>query len=183
MAAGFRRVGVLSSGYDVEEVDEFFDHARGVYEGTVEGELTGSDLRSASFEMVRHGYVPAQVDAALDRLEMAFTQKRRAKVVSQLGQEAWLSEASSLAKTLYGRLVRPEGEKFAPGYSGEPSYDREEVDALCDDLVGYFDRGEKLSAKEIRATRFARRRGSRGYDEGSVDAFLDRAVEVMLLVE
>lgn len=183
MANMFQRTGPFNTGYSPAQVDKFFDHARRVYEGEDPDQLTGADIRGVAFDLVRRGYTTGSVDAALDRLEAAFTQRRRGDFITQHGQQAWLSEASALARSLYGRLTRPAGERFAPGRRGAPAYDRDDVDELCEQLVEYFDRGHKMSAREVRAWRFRHRKGSAGYDEGSVDAFLDRAVEVMLSVE
>ena len=40
-----------------------------------------------------------------------------------------------------------------------------------------------MSADEVRRAVFRTRRGSRGYREAEVDAFLDRAVEIMVSVD
>jgi DivIVA domain-containing protein len=179
----FRTVSRLHSGYDPREVDEFFTHARQVYEGTVTDGLTGRDVRSAAFELVRGGYRTAAVDAALDRLEAAFVARAREQFIARHGQAAWMSELAESARTLYGRLTRPDGQRFAPARRGEPAYDRQDVDALCRRLTGYFDRGEPLTSQEVRAATFGRRRGAAGYAEGPVDAFCARAVEVLLGAE
>lgn len=87
------------------------------------------------------------------------------------------------ARTLYGRLTRPDGEKFVPAHRGRPGYEPADVDALCHRLVAYFDSGAPLTANDVRAATFRRRTGVKGYAEGPVDAFCDRAVEVLLGVE
>jgi DivIVA domain-containing protein len=179
----FATVSRLHSGYAPDEVDAFFDHARGVYEGSVEGTLTGRDVRSTAFDLVRGGYAVAAVDAALDRLEAAFVTRARERFVAEHGQEAWMAELATGARTLYGRLTRPDGERFAPAHRGEPAYDRADVDALCHRLTAYFDRGASLTAQDVRQATFRRRRGAAGYAEAPVDAFCRRAVEVLLGVE
>ena len=63
----FRTVSRLRSGYDPDEVDEFFDHARQLYEQGPGTALSAKDVRRVGFEMVRGGYATAAVDAALDR--------------------------------------------------------------------------------------------------------------------
>lgn len=123
----FRTVGPLRSGYDPDQVDTFFAHARRAYEGDRSEPLTSTDVRRAAFDMVRGGYATASVDAALDRLERAFATRQR--------------------------------------------------------LVDYFDQGRPLTSEEIRQATFRRARGHGGYAEGPVDAFFDRAVEVLLGVE
>ena len=179
----FRTVGALRRGYDPDEVDEFFTHARSVYEKGPAGALSAADVRGAGFELVRGGYVTAAVDAALDRLEAAFVARARAEFVAQQGQKAWMEHLGERARTLYGRLGRPDGDRFAPPKKGAHGYEPADVDALCHRLIAYFDQGAALTAGEVRALTFRPRRGRNAYDEDSVDAFCARAVEVLLGVE
>lgn len=183
MTGMFRTVPRLRTGYDPDQVDEFFTHARRVYEGEVSEPLSGYDVRRAAFDLVRGGYRPAAVDSALDRLERAFVSRQRAEFVATHGQQAWLEHLAAQARTLYGRLARPDGERFARGHRGEDSYAIADVDAVCQRLIEYFDHGQALTSDELRQLTFRRRRGSDGYAEGPVDAFIDRAVEVLLGVE
>jgi DivIVA domain-containing protein len=68
--------------------------------------------------------------------------------------------------------------------TGDPVRDvHAEVDALCDRLVAYFDTNAPLTAQEVRSAVFTRRKGARAYAEGPVDAFLERAVDVLLAAE
>ncbi|OZB50129.1 MAG: cell division protein DivIVA [Cellulomonas sp. 14-74-6] len=179
----FRTVSSVRRGYDPDEVDEFFSHARSMYEQGPAGGLSGKDVRRVSFSMIRGGYVTAAVDAALDRLEAAFVARSRADFVAQRGQEAWLAHLGEQARTLYGRLGRPDGDRFAPPEGRQPGYEPADVDQLCHRLVAYFDTGAPLTAAEVRNATFRSRSGKNGYDEASVDAFFGRAVEVLLGVE
>jgi len=179
----FRTVSGLRRGYDPDEVDEFFSHARSVYEQGPAGTISGADVRQVAFDMVRGGYVTAAVDAALDRLEAAFVARHRAQFVTERGQDAWMAHLGAQARTLYGRLGRPDGDRFAPPVGRKAGYEPADVDELCHRLVAYFDTGAPLSAAEVRATTFRRRNGRNGYAEGPVDAFVARAVEVLLGVE
>ncbi|WP_265523255.1 DivIVA domain-containing protein [Oerskovia flava] len=183
MSSLFGTVSKVHNGYDQDEVDDFFDHARQVYEGRAEGRLTSTDIQTSVFDLVRGGYDTREVDAALDRLEGAFIARQRAEYVAAHGQQAWMNALAERARTLYGRLGRPDGEKFAPAERGKPAYDVDDVDDLCDRLVAYFDRQVPLSAAEVREATFTRRRGADGYAEGPVDAFFARAIEVLLGVE
>lgn len=183
MSRTFSTVPGMKSGYDPQQVDEFLDHARAVYEGSADGTLTSADIHGWSFDLVRGGYATSEVDAALDRLEGAFVAKARADFIAANGQQAWMAQLAESARTLYGRLSRPDGERFRPGRRGQYSYDRDDVDALCTRLVAYFDRSEPITSEEIRTSTFRRRRGSKGYEEAGVDAFLARAIEVLLGVE
>ncbi|QTE30561.1 DivIVA domain-containing protein [Pengzhenrongella sicca] len=179
----FRTVSKLHSGYATQEVDEFFDLARRAYEGEATEKLTGREVRATAFDVVRGGYSTGAVDAALDRLEAAFVARTRQEFVAAHGQQAWMVQLADGARTLYGRLTRPDGERFAPAHRGAAGYEPADVDALCRRLVAYFDRGEPLTAQEVRSATFRRRHGAKGYGEAPVDAFFDRAVEVLLGVE
>ncbi len=184
----FARVNRLSPGYHPDQVEEFFERARAAYEGRDDGtgrvaKLSAHDVRVVGFDLVRGGYDVHQVDSALDRLEDALARRERDRLVSSQGEEALLDELSRRAQTLHGRLTRPDGQRFDRATGFEPAYDTEDVDALCHRLLGYFDDGESMSADEVRRAVFRTRRGSRGYREPQVDAFLDRAIEIMVAVD
>jgi len=179
----FNSVPAMRTGYDKDEVDEFFEHARQAYEGRTADRLTSADIQASTFDLTRGGYNTHEVDAALDRLEAAFIARQRAEYAAAHGQQAWMNALAERARSLYGRLGRPDGEKFGPADRGSQGYDKDDVDDLCDRLIGYFDRQEPLTAGDIRSATFGRARGPEAYDEASVDAFLSRAVEVLLGVE
>lgn len=183
MSAMFRTAPGVRSGYDRAQVEEFFERARLAYEGLSAETVTGSDVRRVAFDLRRGGYDVRAVDAALDRLERAFADAHRAEFVQRHGQRAWSEGLAELARTLYGRLTRPDGVKFAPARAGHQGYRREDVDALCARLVAYFDEGRPLTSAEVRAATFRRAHGRRAYAEAPVDAFFERAVEVLLGVE
>ncbi len=180
MTALFKRVSLVRRGYDREEVDDFFEHARLVYEGASPDRWVVGDVQTATFDLVRRGYRTGEVDAALDRLEAAFVAQRRVQVVTQSGQHTWNAGLTALAQTLYERLARPARERFAHPHGRAHGYDSQQVDALCERLIAYFDRAEPLTAEEVRTATFTARRGAKAYDEPSVDAFLRRATEVLL---
>lgn len=180
--AMFPHVARLAKGYDPNQVDEFFAKARIAYEGPISDSLRGSDIRGVAFDLIRGGYQPSAVDGALDRLEGAFVRRERAAFVRRSSQNEWMAAVADRATTLYPRLVRPRGERFAPPAHGR-GYAAEEVDALLDRLVAYFDTGAPITSAELRAAQFRSARGEKAYAEGAVDAFLDRAVEVLLAVE
>ncbi len=177
----FPRVSSFTLGYHQREVDKYFARARDAYEKpSYTGDLAAFDVRRASFDLKRGGYSTAAVDSALDRLEVAFSTRVRERFVRERGQEAWMAELAERAQTLYPRLRRPEGERFAaPGAFGG-GYDRRQVDALLDRLTAFFDQGRPVSAEEIRSATFARRRSWGAYDERVVDVYLARAVDILL---
>lgn len=179
----FRRVTGMQKGYHTEEVDDFFEQARTVYEQGPVGAITGKDVRTAAFDLVRRGYSTTAVDAALDRLEAAFVARARADFINENGRQAWLEHLANQARTLYGRLTRPTGERFTPPVRRKAGYDAVQVDRVCQRLIGYFDRNEALTAQELRTAVFSRAKHGKAYAEAPVDAFLERAVDVLLAAE
>ncbi len=178
----FPRVKRWQRGYHPGQVEEFFEKARAAYEarpGTEE--ITEEDVRAAAFDMVADGYQTAAVDAALDRLEAAMVRRRRARFTAERDEQEWMDQAIERATTLYPRLQRPAGQRFADAHGH--GYLKEDVDELCESLIGYFEDGSPISAQQIRRATFRRARSSKAYDEAVVDTFLDRAVEVLLAVE
>jgi len=182
MADLFRRAK-RGLGYEPREVDEFFRRAQDVYEGRSDDEMTPEHVRSAAFLQVRHGYDEAQVDGALDRLDVAFCRKERASFIAQHGQQAWLDKIVDRATTLYDRLGRPAGKRFAPPKGRDLGYDARQVDALLDRVAAYFNEGAALKSSDVRYAVFTPVKGRRGYGQGPVDAFLDRTVEVLVSAE
>ncbi|MEW6861343.1 cell division protein DivIVA [Trueperella pyogenes] len=181
MTDTFKRVGSLANGYDPKQVDEFLEKAKMAYGGDDSLGIDEVAVRSAAFDWVRKGYSPELVDAALDRLESAFMQRRRAKVMEVEGEEAWLAATYEQAQALYPRLLRPAGEKFADAKG--VGYAKEEVDALLERLADYFAGSAQLSASELREYIFSKARGQKAYSETVVDVYLDQAAYVLLAVE
>ena len=165
---GFRTVGFFDKGYAKDEVDDFLHRAKEAYNGPLTPNFDENTIRNAAFHRQRRGYLPADVDEALDRLEAAFIQKRRSLVVADRGENAWLNTTAQDAKSLYPRFFRPAGQRFADA-----------VDRLSD----YFDGKVELSAKNIRDAVFSPAKGSSAYDEAVVDVYLERATSVLLSVE
>ena len=147
----FRTVGKLRYGYDPDQVDAFFTHARRAYEGDRGEPLGGSDVRRAAFDVVRGGYATSSVDAALDRLERAFAARQRSEFVAAPGPQAWMEQVAGQARTLYERLRRPDGERFAPARRGEQAYAAEDVDALLLSLSAEMG-ASKAAAEAARMT-------------------------------
>lgn len=182
MAKGmFPTVNVLKLGYNREDVEEFFGFAREAYEtANADTQLDSFDVRRASFDLSHGGYDPAAVDAALDRLEVAFALRGREAYVKSHGQDAWMRDLADRAQSLYPRLRRPAGERFAhPGAFGH-GYAASDVDQVLDRLINFFDKGEPVTADEIRSLTFGRQSGSKAYEERVVDAYLARVVDILL---
>ena len=177
MSELFPRVGALQQGYRVEQVDRYFEIAHEIYDAGELEEMDSEGVRTVAFDVVRGGYQPDAVDSALDRLEAAFLQRRRAEFVAANGRQAWMDQVAELATSLYPRLLRPAGERFAP--APKVGYSKQDVDALMDRIAAYFDSEEPLTSAEVRTAVFGTARGAKAYDESSVDRYLARVVEVV----
>ncbi len=191
----FARVGRREFGYAVRQVDHFLAKARGYYNAddpendgdrssdsrSSDSEaVTSNEVRAMSFRPVRGGYEPRAVDAAMDRLEDVFAQRERDRTIAAEGQDAWLRQIGRTAAVLRGRLHRPAGARFRrPVKKNSPSYNIEDVDRLCDELLQYLEQDLPLSVDVVRRAVFRGARGAHGYEENQVDAFLDRVVELM----
>lgn len=171
-------------GYDPAEVDEFLDRARAAYAQDAEADadtlLSAEDIRQVAFRLVRGGYSTEHVDAALERLEDAFSLRERERSVEERGAKEWLRDARGTAQVILNRLTRPEGQRFNRVSILARGYSRKDVDALADRLVAYFHDGTPLSVDRVRTAVF--RNEWAGYRESQVDALLDSVVDVMLAV-
>jgi DivIVA domain-containing protein len=165
-------------GYNARQVDDFLQRARVSFEApsSAARAIKSSDVRAVSFDPVKGGYVAAGVDAALDRLEDALARRERDELVAERGEEAWLREI--------GRLHRPDGQRFRrPSKPKARSYNTTDVDDLCHELIGYLEEDQPLSVDNVRRAVFRPAAGREGYEESQVDAFLERAVELMAAID
>lgn len=182
MSDAFPKVSLFKRGYDPAAVDAFFEDARRAYEGGVPSErFSAEQVRQATFVLKRRGYRTEAVDAAMNRLEAAFVERDRADHVAVNGENAWYERVADRATTLYPRLLRPRGERFSHPKSG-PGYDARAVDDLLDRLAAYFDDKGEITVEDVRHAVFRPARGRKAYSEGPVDAYLGRAVEILLAV-
>jgi len=184
--ASFERVQRTEYGYNAKQVDQFLQRARVSLE-TPEAAtepVNSSDVRAVSFDPVKGGYSAAVVDAALDRLEDAFARRERDELIAARGEEAWLREIGNLSGILRGRLHRPDGDRFRrPSKKKGRSYNTDDVDRLCHELIAYLEQDKPLSVDSVRRAVFRPAVGQEGYEESQVDAFLDRVVELMAAID
>lgn len=182
----FERVGRRNYGYNLLQVEQFLFRAREYYtnpDGEAEA-VTSGMVRAMAFDRARGGYEARAVDAAMDRLEDVFAQRERDHLIGEQGEEAWLGRIGAASALLRGRLHRPAGERFRrPAKRNATSYDTADVDALCADLLGYFEHNEPLSVDAVRRAVFGAVRGRAGYEESQVDAYLDRVVDLMAAID
>ncbi|RJT84829.1 DivIVA domain-containing protein [Cryobacterium melibiosiphilum] len=130
--------------------------------------------------MQKGGYSPAQVDAALERLEDAFAARERESAARLMGEEAWMEQAQASAQIILARLGRDRGHRFTRTSVFSVGYRRADVDRFAHRLQRYFSEGRPLSVDEVRTAVFRAERG--GYREAQVDALLDSVIDVMLAV-
>jgi len=178
----FPRVRRGAKGYDIAQVEDFLEDAKRAYSAPpgTPAVLTAQQIRNTAFALRKGGYSTEHVDAALERLEDAFAQRERERIVSTVGQNEWFGRVRAEAQEILDRIARPAGEKFKRVSAFTLGYHRKDVDAFCERLIGYFQHGQPLAVEEVRAVTFRVVRG--GYREAQVDALLDAVVEVMLAV-
>lgn len=166
-------------GYHRAAVDTFLAAARRAFE-VGEAELGAADVRTASFPLAKRGYVVAEVDAALSRVEDAFAARERERVVRTRGAVEWVEQARRDAQLILDHLGRPKKHRFARTGVLTFGYRIDEVDHVADRVVRYLRDGETLSAEQLRSAAFRMQRG--GYREEQVDALIDGTIDVILAV-
>ncbi|WP_207454878.1 DivIVA domain-containing protein [Desertivibrio insolitus] len=178
----FPRVRKSRLGYDVAEVEAFLEEARRAYttERGQSASLDAERIRRTAFGMQKGGFSTTHVDAALERLEDAFSARERERALATRGDAAWYAHAREVAQDVLDRLARPRGERFDRAGLLTTGYNRREVDLFGDRLVRYFQDGRAMSIEEVRTVAF--RPQKNGYREAQVDLLLDAVVDVMLAV-
>lgn len=178
----FPRASRLAKGYDVKQVEAFLARARSAYEDSGRGpQMTSWHVRTVGFDLVRGGYEVEDVDAALDRIEDAFARREKQRGEERAGAAGWATQLRTQEQSLRAQLARPDGQRFPRGAGLELTYDPDQVDDLCQAIEESFAMGRPLAPDTVRLAVFKSRRGSRGYREASVDAFLDRVVELLVV--
>lgn len=167
----FERATRVRRGYHRRQVEEFLDRARDVWDaGGPPGAMTSWHVRTVGFDMRRGGYLVDPVDTALDRIEDAFVAREE-----RSGPDGWREAEDAVL----ARLERDDGHRFPHASLTRPGYRAEQVDDLCRRVREHLLLGRPLTVEAVRTSVFVARRGSRGYRETPVDAFLDRVVDVM----
>ena len=178
----FPRTRNSRRGYSISQVEDFLEDARRAYtaDPSVPVTVTSTTIRQMAFTMEKGGYSAGHVDSALERLEDAFANRERERAIQQRGDQAWYTEARTIAQEILNRLARPAGHKFDRVSVLSKGYHRKDVDAFAERLTGYFQQGKPLAVEEVRSVAFRPQSG--GYREAQVDLLLDAVVNVMLAV-
>ncbi|KLU11189.1 DivIVA domain-containing protein [Kocuria sp. SM24M-10] len=176
-----------AQGYDVAEVDAFLARVREALEGPGPSPLEGrapllsTHVRATVFSGARGGYRPEAVDEVLDTAEDALAAAEREQVLCLRGPEAWQQHVEALTVLLRGRIERPRAQRFRhPRRSRAQGYSAAHVDVLCERLGARLTDSGPLDPAELRGAVFPPAHGERSYEEQQVDAFLDRAVQLLL---
>lgn len=182
----FKRVGPQENGYSTAQVDAFFTRLADDYELMLTGTELGKEvntsrtIREVVFEPEMGGYVPGEVDRALDRVEDRFSELERRLYIQRYGNDVWNLAVDELRQLLLGRLRRPEGERFRrPAKHLIKGYFVKDVDTLCRRLLDHMDGKHQLLPDDIRSVSFTASTGKLSYEETQVDAFLDRCIEYL----
>ncbi len=177
--AAFPLTSGRQRGYHRAAVDTFLESARAAFEDERD-DFGAEDVRSASFPLVKQGYVIADVDAALARVEDAFASRARERSVREMGVETWVSQARADAQVILDHLTRERRHRFARTSILTFGYRIDEVDHVAERISAFLRDGDALTVEQVRTAAFRMQRG--GYREEQVDALLDATVEVMLAV-
>lgn len=183
-------------GYKVSQVDDFLEHAHDLYERE-EPALTQEEIQLQSFDLEHNGYVIGQVDATLIRLEKAVVDKQTQWDIIHSGRAVWDVTTHDLALSLKNRAERDRKERFKSGEKRTPSYDKKQVDLLVDQTWSHIARtldlpmasaeevkgADQVSAAQVANVIFTQRRGKNGYDESSVDSYLNRIIQILTRLE
>jgi DivIVA domain-containing protein len=160
----FPKVPKGKLGYAINEVDLLISRARDQYSNVSTSALDWRELTAHGFTLVKGGYQPEAVDAAIDKLQDTFASK-----------DSSSNQPTQLRILLLGRVSRPKGRRFSRAGVMRLGYSRSQVDAVIKVIEEYLEGGEKLLIDEIRKMRFKVQRG--GYIESQVDSYIDRLVE------
>ena len=167
----FERAGRFRKGYHRAQVGDFLERARAVWDaGGPPGAITSWHVRTVGFNMRRGGYLVDPVDSALDRIEDAFVSREE-----RSGPDSW-GEAED---AVLARLEHDDGHRFPRASLTRAGYRAGQVDDLCRRVREHLVLGRPLTVDHVRTSVFTARRGSHGYREAAVDAYLDRVVDVM----
>ena len=192
--ANLQKVRGRKWGYNMSQVDEFLTKAHQLYLQP-QPSMSQQSVQTSSFDLQKGGYRISDVDGALIRLEQAVSDKHTRWEVEYWGERGWMAETLGLALTLKPRELAPLCKRFDKGKRKSISYDRQQVDQVMDD--SWYTICKHLSiptgtrlrepmdidAIEVSDTIFTQRKGKKGYGEPSVDAYLNRVVQVLNRIE
>ncbi len=183
------RCAEAERGYDVAQVDDFLAAVHAALQDAPPGPgpeygsgvVLSTQVRAAVFAGARGGYRPEAVDELLDAVEESLAAAERERCLRARGPEAWQEHLDALTRLLRNRLDRPRTQRFRrPSRPRAQGYSAAHVDVLCERLGARLEGAAPLEPAELRRAVFPPAQGERSYEEQQVDAFLDRAVQLLL---
>lgn len=173
----FPRVRRLRRGYHCAQVETFLARVEQALSGA-QPQVTAADVRRVGFELVRHGYALAAVDAHLDELE----ERLLAMQSPSGGGRRARNDPSSDLLFLRDELVAPYMRRFPRARTWRRGYLLDDVDDFLDRVTETLSgAGEHpVTVDDVRRVAFRPKRG--GYEERAVDETLDRVVEALLVL-
>jgi DivIVA domain-containing protein len=166
-------------GYDINQVNAFITLARQQFQDETAQVLTSAEIRRAEFDLARGGYQIRAVDKAIERLEDAFVAREIQRERNLIGTANLNLRMLEIRAALDGRLGRRSNRRFSRVSWPLRGYNRAQVDTLCEFLSAHLEGKGPFDLMQARNAIFKPARG--GYVEGQVDAFIDRAVELLQL--
>ena len=177
MTTSFPTTGKKSPGYAANQVDEFLERARAQFSDSSIDLVTAQLIRNTQFDLVQGGYATSAVDSAMEKLEDTFAARELERQKLSAGTAALDDRRERIMEILQGRLKRKDGSRFETSGWLLRGYDRKQVDRLCALITDHLRGGVGLEINSLRRAVFRMKR--RGYLESQVDAFLDRALEIL----
>jgi DivIVA domain-containing protein len=183
------RCAEAERGYDVAQVDDLLAAVHAALQDAPpgpgpehgSGTVLSTQVRAAVFAGARGGYRPEAVDELLDAAEESLAAAERERCLRARGPEAWQEHLDALTRLLRNRLDRPRTQRFRrPSRPRAQGYSAAHVDVLCERLGARLVGAAPLEPAELRRAVFPPAQGERSYEEQQVDAFLDRAVQLLL---
>jgi DivIVA domain-containing protein len=166
-------------GYKIDEVAELLSTARSVFGADSQVISDDSFVRKAQFSLVKGGYDIAEVDAALERLDEAFGQQLARNLIARIGATGAHDRVAELRSLLKGRISRGKGKGFDSAGFLRAGYRKSSVDLLLGQLEAHLIAAATVLVSDLRKIRFES--AGSGYSEAEVDAFIDRAIELIHL--
>ena len=184
--ASFDRVQRNQYGYNAKQVDQFLQRARVSFEAPRRPSAPSRAPMSAPSPSIR-SRAATPPPAWTPRWTASKTPSPGANATNWLPNAArkpGCARSAGWPASFAGRLHRPDGQRFRrPAKSKARSYNTTDVDDLCHELIGYLEEDQPLSVDNVRRAVFRPAVGRDGYEESQVDAFLERAVELMAAID
>jgi DivIVA domain-containing protein len=178
----FKRV--RSVGYDISQVDGFFDDIRARWSSGV----SERELRFVKFRKVRYGYSRVQVDAGLRELELAVS-KQTALLQPSISSIRYSEVVANQIDSLLQVIQRQKRNYFSRGGAIKPqmsmndatelSYHIKSVDKAVRHVSRALYKRTKLDTELVKNLKFPVVPHQKGYSTQEVDIFFDDVVTVL----